>query len=158
MTYDGNGNLLTVTDALGRTITHTYDVMDRLVARRHRDGTTETYAYDAGGRLVRRVDGNGRLTTQHYDELDRRIGAVYPDGSATTFTYDAADRAIVAADSAAGTVIHEYDRLDRLVGGQRGLGAGGYDYDGLGRRSHRRRTGTEPRAHDFDPARRGDGV
>ncbi len=154
MTYDGNGNLLTVTDALGRTITHTYDVMDRLVARRHPDGTTETYAYDAGGRLVRRVDGNGRLTTQHYDQLDRRIGAVYPDGSATTFTYDAADRAIVAADSAAGTVIHEYDRLDRLVGVQSGLGAVGYDYDALGRRSHRRATGTEPTTYTFDAGSR----
>jgi len=152
MTYDGNGSLIAVTDALGRTITHTYDVMDRLVARTHPQGVTETYGYDTGGRLVMHIDRNGRATTHRYDELDRRVGATYADGSVTTFAYDAADRAVVATDSAAGTVVHEYDRLDRLAGVQTALGAVSYGYDALGRRKQRLATGATPTAYAFNAA------
>ncbi len=44
-TYDGNGNLLTLTDARGKTTTWTYDSMDRVATRTDPLSRDESFEY-----------------------------------------------------------------------------------------------------------------
>ena len=51
-TYDRFGNLLTATDALGRTETHEYDPTGRLLAQTGRTGVLTRFCWDALDRLT----------------------------------------------------------------------------------------------------------
>ena len=71
LSYDPNGNLLSVTDARGSVTRYTYDVMDRLESRTDPLGRSESYEYDAAGNLTQFTDRKGQATTFTYDALNR---------------------------------------------------------------------------------------
>ena len=71
-TYDGNGNLLTLTDARSKTTTWTYDDMDRVETRTDPLSRDESFAYDLMGNLASWTDRKGQVTTYQYDALDRQ--------------------------------------------------------------------------------------
>ena len=111
-TYDGNGNLLTLTDARGKTTTWTYDSMDRVETRTDPLSRPESFVYDLHGQpdLAGRI-GKGQVTTYPYDALDRQTfvgfgttGTPPTYVSTITTTYDAGDRATDVVDSVAGTI------------------------------------------------------
>jgi YD repeat-containing protein len=99
-TYDANGNLLTLTDALGSShkTTYTYDNMDRVATRKDAlpQNPAEIYQYDLNGNLKQFTDRRTKVTTFQYDKLNRRIFAGFgptaapPYDSTITYTYDAA--------------------------------------------------------------------
>jgi len=132
-TYDANGNILTVTEKQGivqKTITRTFDSMNRVESYTDCNGKTIKYAYDElgnrisltypGGEIVRcSYDKNGKLlsvtdheggvTTYTYDATGKMIRTERPDGSMETFTYNAAGHLTEQKDVAAdGSVIHHY--------------------------------------------------
>ena len=121
-TYDGNGNLLTLTDARNKTTTWTYDDMDRVETRTDPLSRDESFVYDGNGNLTNRPTARGRsrpISTTR--STGRRSPALAPRDlrrrtrSTMTTTYDAGDRATDIVDSVAGTIERTYDLLDRLT-------------------------------------------
>jgi len=155
-TYDGNGSLLTVSDALDHTITHEYDGMGRLSRRIDQVGTSESFAYNGVGNLVSTTDRKGQTTTFTYDGLNRRTRATYVDGAVETFAYDAVGRLVQADDTADPhrPITLTYDTLDRLVDETTSIGTVAYEYDILGRRTQMRVNGLNPVAYTYDTTSR----
>jgi YD repeat-containing protein len=79
-TYDGQGRVLTRTDAAGSVTTFSYDGAGRLVSERQTDavGTAATarltrYFHDAAGRQIARLDPEGYLAEFAYDRAGRLV-------------------------------------------------------------------------------------
>jgi RHS repeat-associated protein len=73
MTYDNNGNRLTLTDPDGNKTTWTYDHLDRMKTEMNPRGKTRTFWYDADGNLVEKEDRLNQFTFYDYDRLNRQI-------------------------------------------------------------------------------------
>jgi RHS repeat-associated protein len=105
--YDIQGNLLKVTDALGRAaFRHTYDLAKRMLRIDSLDAGTRRIALDAAGNEIQRRDSKGSITLRTYDILNRpkqlwainhnlqnaditlREDIVYGDDLATGFSED----------------------------------------------------------------------
>jgi RHS repeat-associated protein len=94
--FDGNGNLLTQTDATGTT-TYTWDARNRLVAI-NGPNVNASFSYDALGRRISKTI-NGQSTSFQYDGLDiiREVGGA---GDATYLRTLAIDEALARIDIA----------------------------------------------------------
>lgn len=116
--YDRLGNLVAVTDALGREYAKVYDLNNRLVeetspevdtttlgADGHVTGvrtrpTTRT-AYDARGSVASVTDANGNVTTNWYDATGNLVAQRNGDGAVRLYTFDATGAMLTATlDSA----------------------------------------------------------
>jgi RHS repeat-associated protein len=81
-TYDIQGNLLTVTDALGRVaFTYVYDLAKRLLRTASIDAGLLRAVVDVMGRPIEGRDSKGVLTLHAYDVLDRPVRLWARDGS-----------------------------------------------------------------------------
>lgn len=111
-TYDGNGNLLTITDSTGTTIrtydelnrvetktvpnvgtiTYTYDVTEGLENGYYKEvskdpiGNVTEKVYDKAGRLVQVIVGENVTTYTYYDNGNRK-SVIYNDGATEEYTY-----------------------------------------------------------------------
>lgn len=91
-TYDAKGNVLTSTDARGKTTTFDYDALNRMVSASYPTGTTTTFEYDGGasptpaasGELTKMADESGQ-TVYGYDSAGRLTSKTVTVGT-TTFT------------------------------------------------------------------------
>ncbi len=110
--YDGSGQLVSRTDALGFFTRYAYDDARRLESATLPDGATLRLAYDDQGRLVRRVLPNQATTRLEYDgDLLSRI--TYSPDDAVTIAYD--DRGKVQTVEEPGCVTrYSYDTQGRL--------------------------------------------
>ena len=139
--YDGNGNLLTVTDANHNSTAYGYNNMDRPTNRTDPLGRTESFQYDLGGNLVQFTDRRGKVAQYGYDALNRitsvQFGVTAPNTyeSQITYAYDAGNRPTQISDSAAGNITPQFDGLDRLTQEATPQGSVSYTYDLAGRRS-----------------------
>jgi YD repeat-containing protein len=88
-TYDGLGNLLTVTDANSGVTTFAYDKAGRVVSQTNPlSGVTQT-AYDTLGRAVMTTDPRGASSYSFYDQVGRIVAVVDSEGYVTRTTYNA---------------------------------------------------------------------
>jgi RHS repeat-associated protein len=119
-TYDEVGNVKTVTDFNGDTITYTYDAENRLTNTQFSVSgeVPVTITYTPSGQIKTVVDGRG-TTTFNYDELGRLVSRIDPDGpylaSGATIEYDyddAGNRTEVRTPS--GVTQYRYDEQNRL--------------------------------------------
>jgi len=154
VSYDPNGNLLTVTDAKSQTTTYTYDNMDRLSTRTDALDRQESYQYDGVGNLIQFTDRKSQVSTFSYDPLNRRTGANYADGSSSAFIYDNVGRLARVTDTTSGEIEFGYDVLDRLVQEATPQGVVQYGYDGIGRRISMTVNGQQPVSYQYDAASR----
>ena len=130
--YNGNGDLITVTDPRGNSTTYTYNPVHTLQKITNRVGTqiinntydakgrvltqvdvnniTRTFTYDDTNRILSWIDTNGRKGKETYDDLARVLQSVNALGATTTFAYgtttDAAT-SIVDAKNATSTFIYD---------------------------------------------------
>ncbi len=92
LAYDAYGNVKTVTDALGRTTTNTYDVSGTYLTQiANALGHTRTLAYDTRlGQVVSSTDQNSQITTTEYDALGRVTKLIGPNNSSAlpTISYE----------------------------------------------------------------------
>ena len=72
-TYDSQGNLLMVTDPLGRpTVRHVYDLARNALRSESVDSGIRRIVLDATGVPIEIRDGNGAMVLRHYDVLGRQ--------------------------------------------------------------------------------------
>ena len=71
--YDGNGNLLKVTDALGRSTTYHYDALDRQRGVVYPDSSQTSIDYDPDGNVIATQDNNGLRRIFALDEAGRTV-------------------------------------------------------------------------------------
>ncbi len=114
--YDERGNLVSLTDALGRAETHEYDEANRRIRTTLRNGEVIGYAYDSQNRPTEVVRGDSR-THYSYDALGRPI-QIDEGGVRLQYDWDSADRLVrEVQDSARGyhSIEYRYDALDRRI-------------------------------------------
>ena len=67
MTYNAAGQLLTQTDANGKTTAYAYDAFGALLQVTDAQGTVMTNTYNSAGELGSVTDGKGNVTSYTYD-------------------------------------------------------------------------------------------
>ncbi|HEV2680309.1 MAG TPA: RHS repeat-associated core domain-containing protein, partial [Rhodanobacter sp.] len=103
--YASNGDLQSVTDALGHTTSYlTYDGAGRVTSLQDANGVVTNLTYTPRGWLASRTIG-GATTTLSYTAYGAVASLTDPDGITTRYTYDAAHRLTDITD-AQGNVIH----------------------------------------------------
>jgi RHS repeat-associated protein len=113
-TYDGNGNILTVTTASGTT-SYAYDEAGRQTTISHSDGTIVQFEYDAAGNVTRRSDGNGRDTTYTYDPLNRVKTSTDPVGKVVVNDYDLVGNRTRVVDRNGDISLFYFDANNQLI-------------------------------------------
>ena len=111
--YDASGNLVSVTDFSGQTVSMVYDDMDRLLRQTFPGGGQHTFTYTASGKLASMTDAQG-TTTFTYDRRDRPIRVHRPDGSEVAYGDDARGNR-TAVSTPGGVVTYGYDAVNRLT-------------------------------------------
>jgi len=133
--YFADGNLATVTEASGRSITYEYDLNDRLVRETSTGGAgpdrTVEYVYDAVGNRTRKTDSIEGVTDYSYDINDRlveeRRGA-----EVITYAYDANGN-LIARRAGPDETVYTWSSGNRLVAVSNSAGPNAsfeYDPDG----------------------------
>jgi RHS repeat-associated protein len=91
--YDAMGNLKQTTDAVGNVIAASYDVRGRKIASSDPNLGYWTYSYNTLGQVVSQTDAKSQVTTITYDKLGRPTQRVEPDMT-SAWTYDTAANGI----------------------------------------------------------------
>ena len=118
--YDSFGKLIQTTDALTNIVTASYDVRGRKTASSDPDLGTWTYTYNVLGELTSQTDAKSQTVSLTYDKLSRPLQRVEPDMT-SVWVYDTVANGIGKLASASVTA-------GPAAGYQRSFG-----YDGLGR-------------------------
>jgi RHS repeat-associated protein len=126
-TYDIRGNLLTVTDALGRVaFKHVYDLANRPLRVDNIDAGIQRTVLDAVGNAVEGRDSKGALVLHAYDLVSRPIRLWARDGAGQAITLrertlygDADDSGLTPAQAAAANLLgrpyRHYDEAGLLT-------------------------------------------
>jgi len=85
--YDKQGNLLSVQDNQGNSITYTYDSINRKLSSDDPDLGYWNYSYDKNSNLEVQTDSKGNTITMEYDNTDRPTKKITPDEE-IILTYD----------------------------------------------------------------------
>ena len=112
--YDGNNNLLTITDPLGHSNGNVYDPLNRLISVLDPNLGTARYAYDASSNLLQATDPRGLITTYSYDGLSNLIRLQSPDAGTTNSTYDPVGNLITRVDARGVTATYSHDGANRV--------------------------------------------
>jgi YD repeat-containing protein len=115
--YDGQGNVLTLKDPLGRQTVHQYDALNRV---RHVTSPAPTaavtqYAYDGRDALVRVEDPRSLATEYTVDGLGNVTKVISPDTGTTNNTYDDAGNLATRKDAKNQITTYAYDALNRVT-------------------------------------------
>ena len=112
--YNSQGNLIDVTDPLGRTTYYAYDTNGYLIGITDPLGKITTFTYDNRGNILSIIDTNGNITNFTYDLMDRMTSVTDTLGNPTSYTYNANGNLIALNDAKGNTTQFEYDSFDRL--------------------------------------------
>ncbi|MBV9216831.1 MAG: RHS repeat protein, partial [Acidobacteria bacterium] len=100
--YDGEGNLIKVTDANSHTTKYEYDALSRLSKTTYPDSTYEEYTYDYERNVLSYRNRSGSTVSMEYDGNDRMTGKGCPS-CAVAFQYDDEGNLTEVDDTTAGT-------------------------------------------------------
>ena len=133
-TYDGNGNLETVTDPMGH-ITQflEYDSSGNLLKMEDARGHEWRFGYDAKGRMVSQSNPLGEATSYEYDGANNRTAVVNALVKRFEFEYDDHNNLVKAIDplSKYAVTVYNTDHLPILVTDREGKqSAAEYDKEG----------------------------
>lgn len=151
--YDGDGNLVSYTDAEGHATSYSYDPDNELTAVTRPDGTTLRSSYDAAGNLTSQADGAGRTTSYGYNPLEQLTSATDPLSRETTYAYDADGNVTGVTDAAGRTTSYDYDADNELTSISYSDGTTpdvSYSYDADGQRTTMS-DGTGSTSYNYDP-------
>jgi len=112
--FDADGRLTERSEGSGRTTEFTYDTQGRLSGITDALDETVTLAYGDSG-LVSVTDPHGRSATVTVDDNRDLTGLVLADGTATTLSYDGDDHRLTGWEDGAGrTAEYRYDTHGRI--------------------------------------------
>ncbi|CAM3375318.1 YD repeat-containing protein [Paracidovorax anthurii] len=114
--YDAFGNLVSATDALGRTRTRTFDKLGREVSSTDALWATLTTKYDAFSRVVSQVNAEGNTTTYAYDAKNRTVTISTDEGLRVKQTYNRHGDMVQASDARGNVTSYRYDAEGRQTG------------------------------------------
>lgn len=132
-TYDANGNRLTVSDGLERTIRFAYDGLNRCISSALPNGAETRYAYDVNGNLLSTTDALGNITTMTYSSLNQLLSQVDALNAESKFEYDGNGNLTKMTDARSNSTAWTYNVLNRNT--QISFANGStlqYTYDALG--------------------------
>lgn len=128
-TYDGNGNIKTVTDSLSRVTTLAYDAVNRLTSSKDAKNGYTRFEYDKGDHLSKVTDPRSLATTYANDGFGQLWKEVSPDRGTTTFGYTATGfRNAMTLPNGASTT-YAYDGIGRLASITAGTASETFAYD-----------------------------
>ena len=114
-TYDGNGNLETVTDPEGKTTTYSYNADNEPIKVQEPTGAVTEAEYDGAGQVISKTDGNKHTTKYVRNVLEEITEVVDPLGRKTSKKYDQAGNLTSLTDAAKRTTTYKYDPDNRLI-------------------------------------------
>lgn len=133
-TYNANGNLLTQVDALGNTVTLTYNQRGQILTSTDPRGNVTSYAYNDDANLQIITDALGNTTNFTYDAQGNVSAIEDRRGNITSFTYDSLNRLITVTNPAGGVSTTTYDAYGNLASFTNPTGEiTSYSYDELNR-------------------------
>lgn len=89
-TYFPNGRLQSITDAMGKTTSYSYDLVNNITTTTHPDNTgTTIQQFDANGLMLRETDPLGRTKSFTYDANRNKKTETDALNKTTTYDYDA---------------------------------------------------------------------
>ena len=118
-TYDSEGNRLTEQikdsgNSLQKTLSFTYDELNRLKRVVNPDSSFTEYAYDFRGSRKSAKDPKGNTTNYDYDTLKRLTTVTQPGSIATNFGYTASDNLTTVTDANGNSTTYNYDDRGRV--------------------------------------------
>ena len=153
--YDANGNLLLLTDALSHTTGYTYDDSHRVATRTDPLTHTASYSNHFNGHETEFTDRKGRLraipTTRSTGSHRSRLTTNRP---LLIRTMPAIRVTTEIADSVNGTITRQYHGLNRLTQETTQEGTISYTYDLDGRRATMTVSGQNAVTYNYDDAHR----
>jgi RHS repeat-associated protein len=155
-TYDGDGNVESITDPNGHTAKYTYDADNERTKVEEPNKTVTEAEYDSMGQVKSQTDGNkhvtkyvrnaleeveeevnslGKKTLKEYDAAGNLVKLTDPKGRTTTYTYDPANRLTEVSYSSGtpSTIKYEYNKDGDRTKMTDGTGTTKYEYDQLDR-------------------------
>ncbi len=113
--YDSKGELIQTIDPLGRITKMTYTSAGLLESVTDAQQNITRYEYDLRGNRTALIDPAQNRTTFTYDLRDRLLNVTYPDNTSVNFTYDVRGRRTSMTDQNGNTTSYSYDDADRLI-------------------------------------------
>ena len=133
-TYDPTtGDLLTSTDAEGKTTTNHYDAYGQLESTTDPLSHTSHFGWNDHGAMETRTDALGNTTSMVVDDLGRIKEIHDPAGQVTKVEMDGKDRIRTITDPYNNQTTFEYDAAGRRTKTINALGETVYAYDASGR-------------------------
>ncbi len=113
--YDGNGNVKTQLDAVGRVTYFDYNAANQLVRVVTPDGAATYSEYNVRGQLSAVQDHRGVRTTYTYNGFGEVTQLVSSETGVTNYSYDGLGRMVSEAKNNGVVVSYGYDGLDRVT-------------------------------------------
>ena len=118
-TYDGYGNILTITvhgDSEDYVTTMTYDAVGNLATIEDSEGNLTQFAgHDIMGNVLTRIDANNKTWSYTYDDAGRLKSVTDPLTHTTGFEYDAVGNKTKEIDALGIETLFEYDDRYNLI-------------------------------------------
>ncbi len=110
-----NGQAVSITDPLGRTVQNQYNAAGFLTSVTDADNNTTSYTYDNKGNVLTVTDAAGNVSSREYDTNGNVIKETDNRGSETLYTYNGNMKMTSMTLPTGGEILYEYDGEDRLV-------------------------------------------
>lgn len=113
LAYDGSGRAIQLTDHLGRIVTTTHDVLNRITRQIGLGADTSAWTYNDASRLYTFQDPNSNIHQTQLNAAGWVTSETDPYGASTTFGYDRRGNVARATDRRGQVVRWFKDLLDR---------------------------------------------
>jgi RHS repeat-associated protein len=121
-TYDSNGNMISMIDPLGNTISLEYSSIGKVTRRTDALGNTTAYTYDVRGNLVSETDAAGNKKEYVYNLMNQIVSVTDALGNVTVYSYDANGNTSSKTDANGEIWRFTYDEFNRRIGEKDPLG------------------------------------
>ncbi len=113
--YDGEGNLVAISDANNNRSRYEYNGRNLQTRVINPDGTSTTQEYDGAQNVTRIEDEIGQSTVMAYDAANRLISSTNFANETSSFGYDLNNNKLISTQPLGNSMSYVYDALNRVV-------------------------------------------